>query len=428
MTDWSEVFEGNIPAKSKKGGKKGGGLSCADCGLDQNCNSPGMEAHGKGERGVVWVGEAPGEMEDEVGKQWQGRVGKALRKTLLYNFDFNLFNDAVCINAVNCRPPDNRTPDPIEIACCRSRVLKVIKDVQPKVIVAAGASAVESLIGPRWQEATKLMQWRGWTIPDREYGAWLCPIFHPSYVERSKADMPQVTTIHLQDLGRALSCLTKPLPSYKDERSCLKIVTDEDDLTERLGRLLRNPPEKLAFDFETTGLKPYVNGHQIICMSIAHSCNKVFTFQLPPKGSKNHKMIVELLEHPSIWKMAHNLQFEDTWSRVILGAKVNPWLWDSMVAAHILDNRKKVTGLKFQAYVNFGIVDYSSDITPFLKPKGKSANSFNQIMDLIDKEPHGMDRLLRYCGMDSLLEYRLADEQMARLDPPERERMHEGGN
>lgn len=434
MDEWSEAFDSTIaPPARKKGKGKGSNLTCLDCGLDRTCHHPKMEAHGKGEKDVLWVGEAPGEQEDEVGKQWQGRVGKALRSTLLRQFDFDLFRDAVCINSVNCRPPDNRPPEPVEIACCRQNVLKVIEEMKPKLIVLAGGSAVESLIGNRWKEVIKIGQWRGWNIPDRDYNAWVCPVFHQSYVERSKADLPQVETIYLQDLERALSCLDRPISKYRNEADCIQIIRDQDELSVKLLDLLHEPPAKISFDFETTGLKPYVEGHKIVCVGVAYGRNLGFVFPAPLPDSKNMLKFKKLLEHPKIKKMAHNIQFEDTWSRVILGANVEPWLWDSMMAAHILDNRSKVTGLKFQAYVQFGIADYNSSIQPFLEGTGKSVNSFNTIMDLINKVPHGEDKLLKYCGMDALLEYRLADLQMKLQEEkqPEfeyRTQMHEGGS
>jgi hypothetical protein len=86
-----------------------------------------------------------------------------------------------------------------------------------------------------------------------------------------------------------------------------------------------------------------------------------------------------------------------------------------MLATHIFDNRSGVSGLKFQVYVQFGIIDYSSEIAPFLMAKdNKDGNAINQIEELI-KTKEGRRKLMIYCGYDSVYEYRLALLQMNRM-------------
>lgn len=101
--------------------------SCASCGLYKNCLSPRMPPFGKNKKKVMFLGEAPGETEDKRNKPWQGRVGSLLR-IVLDELNFNLFDDGISLNAVNCRPPGNKTPTPNQIHCCRPRVLKAIKE------------------------------------------------------------------------------------------------------------------------------------------------------------------------------------------------------------------------------------------------------------------------------------------------------------
>ena len=85
-------------------------------------------------------------------------------------------------------------------------------------------------------------------------------------------------------------------------------------------------------------------------------------------------------------------------------ATVNNWRWCSMHAAHVIDNRSKFTSLKFQVYVNFGIGDYDSSVSKYLK--GKDPTRPNRI----DEAP--IEELLMYCGLDSLFCHRLALKQM----------------
>jgi hypothetical protein len=86
-----------------------------------------------------------------------------------------------------------------------------------------------------------------------------------------------------------------------------------------------------------------------------------------------------------------------------------------MLAAHILDNRRGVCSLKFQTYINFGVVGYDDFTAPFLKgADAKNSNSMNKIRD-IWQDRNGREKLLKYCGLDSLFTYRLAVKQKGLL-------------
>lgn len=392
--------------------KKGGGtkpLSCASCGLYKRALSPKMEPYGEGGLRILNVGEAPGEDEDRRGKPWQGKVGRALRKTYR-RIGVDLFSDCWNVNSINCRPPDNRDPSNHEINCCRQQIVNpAIERLQPHVIVLFGNAAIQSVIGARWaRDLGGVQRWRGWAIPDRDLGAWVCPVYHPSFVQRY--DDEEAWTVWTEDLQNAIGCAHAPLPTFDNEREQVTIVRDEAELA-RLLKKARKRADRIAFDYETTGLKPHAEGHEIVCGSFAMEPDQAYAFRMPAPDSRCGRLWAELMQDPTVSKMAHNLKFEELWTREVFGVSVQGWEWDSMLAAHILDNRKHVTSLKFQAYVQFGIVDYSSDIEPWLKGDEKhGANSFNHLHKLIDK--HGDRQLLEYNGLDSLLEFRLAMDQM----------------
>jgi DNA polymerase len=371
--------------------------TCATCGLYKHVLSPKMEPFGNFKSGILNIGEAPGETEDIKGKQWQGKVGMALRQAYA-KLGVDLFEDCLNFNAINCRPTDkvgnNRVPSPNEILCCRQRVLKVIAEYKPKLIVLLGGSAIRSVIGCRWKhDLGAIGRWRGWTIPDRELNAWVCPTFHPSFVERGEKE---IETIWMQDLERALCMIKEPL---LHETEKVEIVEDLSFLPD-----LKGP---VAFDYETTGLKPHNESrHQIICMSICNHPGKAFTFMIPQ--DREQRRNIRLFLKSDIPKIAQNMKFEHTWTYNQFHCEVQNWTWDTMLATHIIDNRPDVTSLKFQVYVNFGLADYSSEITPYLSSKGpKNGNEPNHILELC-KSADGRRKLLTYCGLDSIFEWRLA--------------------
>ena len=393
------MTDGFITKKPKSEGKS---LTCVSCGLYKDCKSPRMIPFGNFKRGIMNIGEAPGEIEDDRGKPWQGKMGVFL-KNAYDDLGINLFDDCININALRCRPTDNRknnrAPKNSELNCCRQYVLKNIIKYQPKVIVLFGNSPLISVIGHRWKrDLGTITKWRGWTIPDQEYNAWVCPMFHPSFVGRSEEERAyEVNTVWLQDLKQAISLVDTPLPTYQEPN-----ITILDKLSP-----LTKIREVFAIDYETTGLKPHADGHRIICCGIATDPDNVYVFMIPQTKAER-KPLVDLLADPHVAKMAHNIKFEDAWSTVRLRQPVQNWVWDSMLAAHILDNRRSITNLKFQVYVHFGIADYASDVDPYIKPKGKAnGNAFNQLTELLSK-PNGKETLLKYCALDAVYEYRLA--------------------
>ena len=400
-------------SKSRPDGKV---YSCASCGLYQNCLSPKMKPHGKGRKRILTLGEGPGETEDARGKQWQGKVGRKLSR-VLKSLGVDLFEDCWSINAVNCRPPKNRTPTNYEISCCRSSILALIKEKKPHMIIALGNSAVESIIGHSWkQNIGGISKWRGWTIPDREIGAWICPVFHPSFVVR-QSGFPEVETIWLQDLKNALMCLDKPFPKHRDERKGVIHVPDRE-VVPVLKHITSKYTGDVAFiDYETTGLKPHAFGHRIVCTSISPDPHEVYVF-MGPKTKRTKGALADFLQSARVGKAASNMKFEHAWGLVRLGAHTQPWVWDTMIAAHVLDNRPGISSIKFQAYVHLGVADYSSHISPFLEGKApgenpKSENAINRIFELIDQD--GGEELRTYCALDSLYEHQVGLIQMKQL-------------
>ena len=382
--------------------------SCASCGLYKYVLSPRMQPFGKFKKGILNLGEAPGEHEDKKGRQWQGKAGQRLQKAYR-KLGIDLFEDCLNFNAVNCRPVDgkgnNRSPTNSEILCCRQRVLKVIEEYRPKVIVLFGQAALESVIGWRYtKQLGNISKWRGFTIPDQHFKAWLCPTFHPSYVERQQ-DSPELETIWMKDLKRAIKKIDEPKwPTKPDEEKSVHFIDIEDLENINFG-------DTIAIDYETTGLKPYLKGHKIVCASVASGEDSVSVFMVP-EDSNRWEPLRKLLASKKIGKIAHNMKFEEMWSREYLKQPVSNWIWDSMLAAHVIDNRSDITGLKFQTYIHFGEVGYDDEISKYLQSDDpKNSNAFNKVESLIKTES-GRNLLMKYCALDSLFTFRLAQLQM----------------
>lgn len=126
---------------------------------------------------LMFVGEAPGADEDEQGIPFVGRAGQLLTKIIEA---IGLTRDDVYIaNVIKCRPPNNRNPEPDEVATCEPFLFRQIDLVQPKVIVALGTFAAHTLL----QTDAPISRIRGKLHAFR--GAQLIPTFHPAYLLRS---------------------------------------------------------------------------------------------------------------------------------------------------------------------------------------------------------------------------------------------------
>ncbi len=94
---------------------------------------------------LMLVGEGPGAAEDRQGLPFVGPAGELLTK-ILRAIDLDR-SEVYIANVVKCRPPNNRDPEPEEVAACRGYLERQIELVQPKVIVALGRVAAQALLG-----------------------------------------------------------------------------------------------------------------------------------------------------------------------------------------------------------------------------------------------------------------------------------------
>ena len=376
--------------------------SCAACNLLKGCKSPRMAPWGNFKKRILIVTDILNSTDDAKGQPLTGTRLQYL-SGLLAKQGINLFEDCLTVCTAGCFSENEVTNTQLDT--CRKEKVKVIEERQPRLILLLGQKALYSLVKARYPRDLQMTTFRGFCIPDRDYNAWLAPLESLDWVLGEKHQIDKM--IFEKDLLKALK-LPDTLPVYVEPQ--IEIV---DDL-----RCLDNISSDLvAFDYETTGLKPHREGHKIICASVADTADHVFAF-LMPQERKQQLPFIRLLKNQNIGKMAHNMKFEHAWSLVRLGVQVQNWAWDSMQAAHILDNRQGITGLKFQTYVNFGIVDYASEISPYLRAKNDdSANEINEIHKLLET-PEKINKLLTYCALDSAYEFRLAQIQRELIYKP----------
>jgi len=163
-------------------------------------------ARGDGSSGVCFIGEGPGADEDAQGFPFVGKAGQLLDR-MIEAMGLERESVYVC-NVVKCRPPDNRKPEPEEMAACMPYLNEQLELVQPQVIVALGATAVQGLFGTTEGITRMRGKWktlRG-TIP-------VMPTFHPAYLLRTPAAKREVWE-DLQEVLRRIG-RTPPTPARR---------------------------------------------------------------------------------------------------------------------------------------------------------------------------------------------------------------------
>jgi DNA polymerase len=154
--------------------------ACTACGL---CRTRQKSVPGVGDVRANWllVGEAPGAEEDARGEPFVGQAGRLL-DNMLAALGMARGRNVYIANVLKCRPPNNRTPEPLEVAACRPYLDRQVALIEPRLILALGKSAANTLLGI---DAT-IASLRGRV--HRYRGVPLVVTYHPAYLLRNLPD------------------------------------------------------------------------------------------------------------------------------------------------------------------------------------------------------------------------------------------------
>jgi len=154
--------------------------ACRACPL---CQQRKQAVLGVGDVEADWlfVGEGPGAEEDERGEPFVGQAGKLL-DAMLAAIDLRRGDNVYIANTVKCRPPGNRTPEPDETAACWPFLARQIALIKPKLIVALGRPAAQTLL----QTEVKIGAARGQLF--EHGGIPVIVTYHPAYLLRNLPD------------------------------------------------------------------------------------------------------------------------------------------------------------------------------------------------------------------------------------------------
>ena len=172
---------------------------------------------------IMFIGEGPGFHEDRQGKPFVGPAGNFLDELLGYA---GLKRSEVFItNVVKCRPPENRDPQPEELAACRQYLDAQIAAINPRIIVTLGRFSMARFI-----EDGKISRIHGY--PHKVYNRIMITMYHPA----AALHQPALKDALIQDFSRLRDLMNQPTPSLMEQN-----YTESTESPTK-----ENPPEQLS--------------------------------------------------------------------------------------------------------------------------------------------------------------------------------------
>ena len=371
---------------------------CEKCGLykKEKLRNPIMEPFiGNKYNGLVIVGDKPSIDDDLRGIPLVNDKAKIVRSTFFKN-RINLANESAMTYAACCQ--SYKVTD-VQFKCCTDILYPRLAELKPKVIITLGDMAFKSVMGLKTKNSA--FKIRNRIVPNFEFNCIVFPLLDPN----------QVNAYHYKyaiqrDIERFCKLWKNKyhkrtfINELVKSRKILEDITIHEVKPEEVERVFEEvyQMDKVALDYETTNVNPYDDFFEITHISfglksIAYVMHESLWENDPAMWETIKTHMVTILTNPNILKVIQNSKFEDLASRFIFGIKSIKNSFCTMLATHVVDERRGCTGLDFQNLVRFGIPPYSETVKQFLVPKSK-----DEKINTIRQAPH--DDMITYAGLD----------------------------
>jgi len=180
-------------------------LQCRRCRLHES-KTHYVPGEGSNRPDILFIGEGPGETEDQFGRPFIGKAGQLLDKIIQ---KMGLKREDVFIgNVVKCRPPNNREPLKDEVETCLPYLLRQIAILRPKVIVCLGKVALNNLLGT----SHSMGRIRGQFLSFN--GTPILPTYHPAYIlhKKDKEEISKAKWEVWEDMQKVLAFIHPQRP------------------------------------------------------------------------------------------------------------------------------------------------------------------------------------------------------------------------
>lgn len=292
------------------------------------------------------VGESPGSAEVREGRPFAGPSGRLLGVVL---DEHKIDKEAITYTSVvSCRPPENRTPSKIEIACCEPRLREELSGVSK--ILTVGNTASNAVLGGK--HAITSLRIGPPRASEKYPGVEVIPTFSPAACLRSSDNFPSFC----MDIGKinGVRIHWEP-PSYS--------VIDNPEEVDQVVRELSSFRSDFVFDIETDYDKDrgfeHPSNARILCIGVGFAPGRVVV--LTENALRNQKCIEQILSGGRL--TAHNGKFDLQGTRKLAPrAKLG---FDTMLASYAVDERGGAHGLKYLGTEILGMPDYSAGMKKY---------------------------------------------------------------
>lgn len=381
---------------------------CGKCGLRKKCNNPFMEPQGEGAKGILIVTDYLTSKNDRENSPLTGVEEKFVSK-IFKKAGIDLWKDCIVTSSTICSPRADE-PTSFQIESCRPNIWRIIKKYKPNVIIPMGNNGARCLFSQRVKQDANAALWRGHVIPDiYNTGAWICPVSDPYFILNDNKYGEVAETLFIQDIQQMTNYLKKDVKQILPDLDNVIIDTKEASrCMDHILRLLKKQELLIAVDYETNMLKPHSEEANLVSVGMCYNKDNAFAYLLD--SDEMIDKTVDILSHSNAKLIAGNMLMEIGWTVEWLAVENSNWYWDTVLAAHVLDNRRKNSNVKFQGFVNFGVETYDEHVAPYLKSDKKGGHEKNTIHSINTKE------LLKYNAIDALIEYHLMLSQTNKIN------------
>lgn len=337
-------------------------MKCNKCNLCKNTDNPFLMGRGKKHAKIMFIQDAPTQLESRKGKQFAGKTFQRF-KELIESRDIDL-TDIYWTSVVKC-PLSDENAELTMAQCkeCLDYLYTEIDIVDPEIVVPMGNQALKATLGK-----TAITKHRGNAQQVEINGKTriVIPIIHPKQAMKK----PIYKDFIIKDLDN----LADIYESGMNEVSGVSynIIETLEDALEQIEKF--QDSEWLSFDLETTGKNPFEDTSKIVCISL---CDKPYTgcviplyHRESPIVGDDRETVVEklktLLENSKIKKCAHNGKFDIEWLSHCLDINVANFCFDTMLAHYLAVSEEQGTqGLKALAWEFTDMGGYDNELDEY---------------------------------------------------------------
>lgn len=279
---------------------------------------------------------------------------KASQKFPLYNIGVEEDESYVVKGIVfhNCFV-DGNTFLPEKSEFCYDRLEEQIKKAKPKLIFCFGQVAAKRILENKIvpglsKDAFGLVQ--GDVYVSRKYNCWISLNYHPAHILRND----ELLEVFYISVEKGLNHLNKELPKLMVSSGKNTYCSTEKEAI-RIFDIFSKSKLPVSIDYEANQLNPFIGNPELLMISLSIFEQEGFVVPLKPKKEKVWDALSLFLKSNAP-KTAQNAKFEDMWTRVMFGHPINNLEWDTILSAHIVDERRGKKSLAYLVFAETGEV------------------------------------------------------------------------